>query len=323
MEYVKLGKSGLMVSRIALGLGFRGISSVAVARRLIEYAIDAGINFIDCANFYRIQGGPLSEEVLSEILPKYRDQLVITSKVYGNMGQGPNDVGSSRYHILAQVEKSLNRLKTDHIDVYLLHQYDEETPLEETVRALDDLVKTGKVRYIGACNFQAWQVCKSLWTSDSLGCDPWITIQNPYSLLNRKLEEDMFELIREEGLGAMAFSPLGAGLLSGIYSPGRPPPQGSLWASKTKSRYDKSFLGQGPAIMTALGEIAAQRDKTSGQVALNWVMSKPEITVAISGNDTTEQLDENIGAIGWDLSDDEMTYLDRVSENTAVSFTNL
>ena len=161
MEYVRLGSAGVKVSRIALGLGFRGQSSVAGARRLIEHAIDSGVNFIDCANFYRVLGGPLSEEVLSAVLRKRRGEVVITSKVFGKVGPGPNDGGSSRLHILSQVERSLRRLGADHIDVYLLHQYDDETPIEETVRALDDLVTSGKVRYVGACNFSAWQVCKA------------------------------------------------------------------------------------------------------------------------------------------------------------------
>ncbi len=323
MEYVRLGSAGVKVSRIALGLGFRGQSSVSQARRLIEYAIDSGVNFIDCANFYRVQDGPLSEEVLNPVLRKRRDEVVVTSKVFGKMGAGPNDGGSSRYHVHSQVERSLQRLGTDHIDVYLLHQYDEETPIEETVRALDDLVTAGKVRYVGVCNFAAWQVCKALWAADGAGADPLVTVQNPYSLLNRSLETEMFGLIREHELGAMAFSPLGAGLLSGLYTPGEPPPSGSLWASKDPDRYDRSLENQGHAVIDALRGIAAQRDKTPGQVALNWVISKPEITVAVSGNDTIEQLDENLGAIGWQLSEGEIDCLDRASEGTAVSFVNL
>ena len=323
MDYVRLGSAGVKVSRIALGLGFRGQSSVGAARRLIEHAIDSGVNFIDCANFYRVIGGPLSEDVVKPVLRKRRDEVVLTSKVYGHVGPGPNDGGSTRYHILSQVERSLRRLGTDHLDVYLLHQFDDETPVEETVRALDDLVTSGKTRYIGACNFAAWQVCKFLWTADRVGTDPLVTIQNPYSLLNRTLEAEMFGLLRDQGLGAMVFSPLGAGLLSGLYTPGEPPPPGSLWASKDRARYERSLAGQGPAIIAALRDIAADWDKTPGQVALNWVMSKPEITVAISGNDTIEQLDENLGAVGWSLSDEEMGRLDSASVGTAVSFVNL
>ncbi len=323
MEYIRLGCAGVKVSRIALGLGFRGQSSVAEARRVIEHAIDSGVNFIDCANFYHLRDGPLSEEVLGAVLETRRKEVVITSKVFGKIGPGVNDGGSSRVHILSEVEKSLDRLRTDHIDVYLLHSFDEETPIEETIRALDDLVTSGRVRYVGVCNFKAWQVCRALWAGDRLGADPLVTIQNPYSLMNRTLEGEMFGLIRDQSLGAMAFSPLGAGLLSDLYTPGEPPPAGSLWAVKDRERFDRSLSGQIPAIIGVLRDIAAQREKTLAQVALNWVISKPEITVAISGSDTIEQLDENLGAVGWALSADEIARLDRVSEGTELSFSNL
>ncbi len=319
MEYVRLGCAGVKVSRIALGLGFRGQSSVVEAQRVIEHAIDAGVNFIDCANFYHLRDGPLSEEVLGAVLETRREEVVITSKVYGRIGPGVNDRGSSRVHILSEVERSLSRLRTDHIDVYLLHAFDEETPLDETIRAMDDLVTAGKVRYIGVSKFKAWQVCKALWTADRLGADPLVTIQNPYSLMNRSLEGELFGLIRDQGLGVMAFSPLGVGLLSGLYAPGEPPPAGSLWSAKDRAGFNRLLSGQAPAIIGVLRDIAAQREKTPGQVALNWVISKPEITVAISGSDTIEQLDENLGAVGWDLSEDEITRLDQASEGIECS----
>ncbi len=321
MEYVRLGCAGVKVSRIALGLGFRGQSSVAEARRVIEHAIDSGVNFIDCANFYRVGLGPLSEEVLGTVLETRREEVVITSKVFGSVGPGVNDRGSSRVHILSEVEKSLSRLRTDHIDIYLLHRFDEETPIDETIRALDDLVTSGKVRYVGVCNFKAWQVCKALWVEDSVGADPLVTIQNPYSLMNRALEGEMFGLIRDQGFGAIAFSPLGVGLLSGLYTPGEPPPAGSLWSAKDhQAHFNRSLSGQAPEIIGVLRDIAGQREKTPAQVALNWVISKPEITAAISGSDTIEQLDENLGAVGWDLSEDEITRLDQASEGIECNF---
>ncbi len=322
MEYSRLGCAGVKVSRIALGLGFRGQSSVVEAQRVIEHAIDSGVNFIDCANFYRVGGwegsGPLSEEVLGAVLETRREEVVITSKVFGRVGPGVNDRGSSRVHILSEVEESLNRLRTDHIDVYLLHRFDEETPIDETIRALDDLVTSGKVRYIGVCNFKAWQVCRALWAEDSIGADPLVTIQNPYSLMDRALEGEMFGLIRDQGLGAMAYSPLGVGLFSGLYAPGDPPPAGL--AAKERARFDRLLSGQAPAIIEVLRDIAGQREKTPAQVALNWVISKQEITAAISGSDTIEQLDENLGAVGWDLSEDEITRLDQASEGIESNF---
>ena len=204
----------------------------------------------------------MSEEVLGAVLESRRDEVVITSKVYGRIGPGVNDRGSSRVHILSEVERSLGRLRTDHIDVYLLHAFDEETPLDETIRAMDDLVTSGKVRYVGVSKFKAWQVCKALWTADRLGADPLVTIQNPYSLMNRSLEGELLGLIRDQGLGVMAFSPLGVGLLSGLYTPGEPPPADSIWATKDRVGFDRSLSGQVPAIIEVLRDIAAQREKT-------------------------------------------------------------
>ena len=162
---------------------------------------------------------------------------MITSKVFSQIGPGPNDAGLSRYHIMREVERSLSRLNTDHIDVYLIHAPDETTPQEETVRAMDDLVRSGKVRYIGCCNHQAWQACKALWIADSLNATPYMCIQNMYNLLNRDLETEMFGLVREEGLGVMCYSPLAVGLLSGVYAPDEPPPAGTLWGTRLRGEF--------------------------------------------------------------------------------------
>ena len=318
MEYVNFGSAGVKVSPIALGLGLRGQNSRAEAQRLIEHAIDSGVNLIDCANVYglgddrRVRG--TSEQVLARVLKRKRDDVVITSKVHSPMGDGPNDLGSSRYHILRQVENSLRRLDTDRIDVYLLHGWDDETPIEETARALDDLVSSGKVRYVGACNFAAWQVCKMLWVQDGIGADPLITVQNQYSLLVRGPEAELFGIIRDQGLGAMAYSPIGVGLLSGAYGSDGSAPPGSLWGRE--DRVDSLRAALTPetvAVMDAVRDIAAARGKTMAQVAVNWVLSHPEITVAISGSDTVEQLDDNLGALGWNLEPDEIDRLNRVS----------
>ena len=328
MEYVNLGGAGIKVSPIALGLGFRGQPSADEAQRVIEHAIDSGINFLDCSNYYAPMDGrdptvPLSEEILGRALKTRRDEVVITSKVFGQVGRGPNDGGSSRYHVMQEVERSLHRLGTDRIDVYLLHNYDPDTPLEETLRVLDDLVTAGKVRYVGCCNFAAWQVCKALWTADRINADPFICVQNPYSLLNRSLEAEMFELVRDQGLGVMVYSPLGVGLLSGAYTPSETPPLGSLWSIKDRERYTASVSGPTPAILETVRTIAIERGKSPAQVALNWVISKPEVTVAISGSDSIEQLDDNLGAVGWTLSEEELTRLDEVSSGSKVEFSNL
>ena len=215
MEYVKFGRSGLKVSRLAYGLGLRGQEDADEAERAIERAVELGINFIDCANIYGFgdvyETRGTSEQVLARVLKRHRDDLVVTSKVASRVGDGPNDAGLSRYHIMREIDRTLARLETDHIDVYILHVYDDETPLEETLRALDDVVRAGKTRYVGVSNFQAWQVLKALWTQDRLGLDPLLCIQNPYNLLNRELEREMWPAQRDQGFGVMTYSPSGRG----------------------------------------------------------------------------------------------------------------
>lgn len=318
MEYVNFGKAGLKVSPIALGLGLRGQESEREAQRLVEHAIGAGINLIDCANIYglgddRCRRGS-SEQVLARVLKKKRDDVVVTSKVFSPIGDGPNDRGSSRYHILQQVDDSLRRLETDRIDVYLLHGWDVETSIDETVRVLDDLVSSGKVRYIGVCNFRAWQVCKMLWTQDRWGADPLITVQNQYSLLKRDPEAELFGIVRDQGLGAMVYSPLAIGLLTGTYgSDGTASPE-SLWGHADRiEQFKASMTPETVAVIGTVRDIAAERGKTMTQVAVNWVLSHPEITVAISGSDTIEQINDNLGALGWEMSAEELERLDSVS----------
>ena len=318
MLYVNFGSAGVKVSRIALGMGLREQYSAEGAERLVHHAIDSGVNFIDCANRYgigddRVNLRGTSEQALGRALKGRRDEVVITTKVTGAMGDGPNDSGASRIHLMREVERSLERLDTDRIDIYLLHGWHDSTPLEETVRALDDLVTQGKVLYVGCCNYAAWQVAKALWTADRFGADPFICVQNEYSLLRRGLEREMFGLIRDQGLGAMAYSPLRAGLLSGTYTPGQPPPSGSLWDHRPDEDYASALPPSAAPLFAALRSIAAERGASVPQVALAWVLSHPEITVAISGSDTIERLDENLGALELDLTPEERATLDETS----------
>jgi aryl-alcohol dehydrogenase-like predicted oxidoreductase len=323
MEYIRFGTAGIKVSRLALGLGLRGQSDELAAQRLVEYAIDRGINFLDCANIY----GPMddranigrSEVVLGKAIQGKRDQVVITSKVASAVGQGPNDRGLSRYHILREIENTLRRLQTDHVDMYLAHVYDSATPLEETVRALDDVVRSGKARYVGCCNYAAWQVCRALWIADTVNAHAYRCVQNPYSLLNRQLEGEMFDLVRDQGLGVMAYSPLGVGLLSGAYQPDQPPPAGSLWATGRRARFERTMGGAVADVVSAVQQAAAELGKTPAQVAIAWVLSHPEVSCAISGADTVEQLDDVLGAIGWTLPVDVRQRLDEVSAAMRIS----
>ena len=294
----------------------RGQGSEAEAARLIEYALAQGINLIDCANVYSTlddHSHPgVSETILGRVLKGRRDEVVITSKVAGPIGPGPHDQGLSRFHIMREAARSLGRLQTDYIDDYLLHSFDEQTPLDETIRALDDLVRQGKVRYVGCCNFSAWQVCRSLWLADSLNAAPFICVQNPYSLVVRQLETEMFGLLRDQGLGAMAFSPLGVGLLSGAYEPGRPAPAGS-WFGQRKELYESGLNGPAGDVVSTLIRLAGKIGKTPAQLAVAWVLSHPEITVAISGSDTIEQIDDVLGALGWELEETVRHELDEAS----------
>ena len=317
MEYVNLGTAGLKISRVALGLGFRGVSDVESGQRIIERAIDLGINFIDCSNSYCLtdshDNSGQSETILGKALRGKRDNVVITSKVWSNVGPGPNDRGLSRYHIMREVEQSLRRLGTDHIDVYLVHNFDESAPLTETVRALDDLVRSGKVRYVGCCNYAAWQVCKALWIADALNATPYICVQNPYNLLNRALEREMFGLVRDTGLGVMAYSPLAIGLLGGLYSAGEPPPRGSLWAARKASEFEAAVKGTPGKIINVLKTLAADLNKTPAQLALAWILSHPEISTTIVGCDSADEIPDIVGAVGWSLPDDVREELNQIS----------
>jgi aryl-alcohol dehydrogenase-like predicted oxidoreductase len=318
MDYVPFGRSGLKVSRLALGLGLRGQADEREAERLIRRAFDGGITLFDCANVYGLTDdrrfAGRSEEILGRALKAVRADVVITSKVVSQVGPGANDRGASRYHVMREVERSLRRLDTDRIDVYLLHAYDAETPLDEQLRALDDLTSQGKIRYAGVCNFQAWQVMKALSIQERLRLAPLITVQNPYSLLDRNLEREMFPLVHDTGLGIMAYSPLAVGLLSGVYNRDAPPPDGTLWARRGPERFKQALDGPRGETLDAVQEIAHRTGATVAQVALAWVLSRPEITVAISGADTDAQMDDNLKAADLQLSPEDLERLAGVSE---------
>ncbi len=317
MDYVNFGHSGLKVSRLAYGLGFRGQSDAAEAERAIERAIELGINFIDCANVYGLEddrrNAGTSEQILAKVLKRHRDDLVISSKVCSSVGDGPNDSGLSRYHIMREIDRTLTRLDTDHVDVYLLHSYDGDTPLDETLRAMDDVIRAGKTRYMGVSNFQAWQVLKARWLQESLDLDPLICIQNPYNLLNRDLEREMWPAQRDQKFGVMAYSPLGVGLLSGAYSAGQVAPPGTLYATVRAQHFTADMNARAQATLSLLREIAAAHEKTPAQTAINWVLSHPEVSLAITGGDTVAHMEENIGAVGWSISAEERAQLDAIS----------
>jgi aryl-alcohol dehydrogenase-like predicted oxidoreductase len=323
VEYVNFGNSGLMVSRMAVGLGLRDQHDELQAEQLIHRAVEQGINLFDCANVYglgddRAFSGK-SEEILGRALKGKRDDVVITSKVASQIGPGPNDRGTSRYHITREVERSLRRLDTDRIDVYLLHVPDATTPIDEVFRALEDLVRQGKILYVGVCNYQAWQICQALSVQERINANRLITAQNPYSLLNREIERELFPFARATGVGIMAYAPLAIGLLSGAYRPGAESSSSTLWARKGPEGLAAALNGRPGEVISVAFEVAARTGATVAQVAMQWIMTHPEISVVITGADSAAQLDDNIGSVGLRLSDDDIAKLNRASEGLSLT----
>ena len=316
MDYVKLGRSGLKVSRLCLGTAFRGYwnghTDAETARETIYRAVEGGINFIDCANYY-FQGR--CEELLGAALRDMgnRDDLVITTKVWSRIGEGVNDRGLSRFHIMREVERSLKRMQLDYIDIYLLHNFDPDTPLDETLRAFDDLVREGKVRYVGACNFTASQVVEALWVADRGGLDRWAILQNQYNLLQRnEIEPELLPLCERFGLGMMTYSPLAIGLLTGRFRHGKTPPADSPWANKI-DHFNYFMNERADQLVEKLVEIGREQDRTAAQVAIAWLVDNPLITAPIIGPDRPEHVEEVLGALTVELCPAMRAELDALS----------
>jgi aryl-alcohol dehydrogenase-like predicted oxidoreductase len=316
MLYKHLGRTGLKVSAIGLGCGnFGGIGSAPAffgkgeteqeARAIMDTAWDLGINFFDTADAY---GGGRSESYIGGWLrtkgQAIRDQLVLSSKVFNPVGDGPNDRGLSRRHILRQVEASLRRLGTDHLDLYLIHEPDPATPLDETLRALDDLVHQGKVCYIGASNMPAWLMTRALWISDKHGLQRFEWIQNAYSLLDRGDEREMFPLVADQQLGYTPFSPLAGGWLTGKYRAGQSFPAGSRMTLRPEA-YQHLLHGAVFRGLEALGAYAAARGTDMATLALAWVMAHPLVTAPIVGPRRPEHLEPARRALEIRLTEQE------------------
>ncbi|GGF22797.1 aldo/keto reductase [Hymenobacter cavernae] len=324
MEYRQLGASGLYVPVLSFGTAtfgggnefFKawGSTDVAEARRLIDICLEAGVNFFDTANVY---SNGMAEEIFAQALGDRRQQVLIGTKATFSMGEGPNDFGSSRLHLVKACEDSLKRLGTDYIDVYYMHGFDSRTPVQETLRALDDLVQSGKVRYIACSNFSGWHLMKSLSVSEKYGWSRYIGNQVYYSLINREYEWELMPLGLDQGVGAIVWSPLASGRLSGKVRRGQPIPE--------SSRLQQGG-GQGPdvpdelqfAIVDVLDELAEETGKTVAQVALNWLLQRPTITSVIFGARNEEQLRQNLGSVGWNLTPEQVTRLDKVSDTPPV-----
>lgn len=313
MNYRFMGKTGLRVSELCLGaMTFGREATEEVSRRIMDRFVEAGGNFIDTANVYS-QG--VSEEIVGRWLrEKDRDDLVIATKVRFPMGPGPNDKGLSRKHILASVDASLRRLQTDYIDLYQVHCWDHITPLEETLGTLNDLVRAGKVRYLGASNYSGWQLQKAIDLSNQNGWEPYTCLQPLYNLLDRTLEWELIPLARNEGVGVIPWSPLRGGWLSGKFRRGMEmPAEGSRVEKAEAEGWGESWSAYNNertwTVLDALFAAAASSGKEPVQVAINWLLQRPAVTAPIIGVRTLAQLESNLGASGWSLSEEEMTTL--------------
>jgi aryl-alcohol dehydrogenase-like predicted oxidoreductase len=319
MEYRRLGHTGLKVSELCLGtMQFGWTADEALSHQILNESYDAGINFLDTADIYSrwAEGNPggVSEQIIGRWLQKYgiqRDKIVLATKVRGRMGDGPNDEGLSRAHIMAAAEASLRRLNTDYIDLYQTHWYDEQTEIEETLSALTDLVRQGKVRYIGCSNYTAWRLTEALWTSKVHQLARYESIQPHYSLAHRdEFERELAEVCRAYSVGVIPYSPLAAGFLTGKYRKDQAEPD-SVRLGGIRRRY---LNERGWAILEACENIAQERDKSISQIALAWLLSNPLITSPIIGPRTIEQLKDNLGSSGVRLNEEEKSLLNHSSD---------
>lgn len=326
MEYRQLGGSGLFVPVLCFGTAtfgggndfFKawGSTQVEEASRLVDLCLDAGLNFFDTADVYSTG---MAEEILGQAIKGRRDKLLISTKATFAMGNGPNDQGSSRFHLIQSCEGSLRRLGTDYIDVYHMHGFDGNTPIEETLRTLDDLVQSGKVRYIACSNFSGWHLMKSLGISERHGWNRYVAHQVYYSLLNREYEWELMPLGIDQRVGSLIWSPLAAGRLGGKYRRNQPDPADSRVAqggSPVPSfAYDEAKLYD---IVDALDAVAAETGKTVAQVALNWLLQRPTVSSIIIGARNEEQLKQNLAAADWNLTTDQVKKLDAASESPTI-----
>jgi aryl-alcohol dehydrogenase-like predicted oxidoreductase len=321
MEYRQLGGSGFKVPALSLGTGtfggggqlFKawGETDVAEASRLVDICLDAGLTMFDSADIY---SAGMAEEILGQAIKGRRDKVILSTKGTFRSGDGPNDVGSSRFHITRAVEGSLRRLGTDYIDLYQLHGFDAMTPIEEVLGTLDDLVRAGKIRYIGCSNFSGWHLMKSLAVSERYGLSRYVAHQAYYSLVGRDYEWELMPLALDQKVGAVVWSPLGWGRLTGKIRRGQPLPE----TSRLKSKVATDIGPQIPderlyQVVDALDEVAKETGKTVPQIALNWLLQRPSVANVIVGARNEEQLRQNLGAVGWNLSAEQVARLDAAS----------
>ncbi|HEY8283645.1 MAG TPA: aldo/keto reductase [Chloroflexota bacterium] len=297
MHYRRAGNSGLKVSAVGLGANnFGGRTEEARSVEVIHRALDLGVTTIDTADVYS-QGR--SEEIIGRALQGRRHQAEILTKVRASMGEGPHDKGLSRKHIVEGCEASLRRLRTDYIDLYQAHSWDAEAPIEETLRAFDDLVRDGKVRYVGCSNFTGWQLTWSLWISDRRGLSPFVSVQPHYNMFERSIEAELLPACAAFGVGVIPYFPLASGLLTGKYRAGEPVPEGTRYYGNEWLR--EQLTDERLARVAKLEGIAKAHGKSVGQLAIAWLLAQPQVCSVIAGATRPEQVEENAGAAGWEL----------------------
>ena len=313
MEYVTLGRSGLVVSRLCLGtMTFGREADEAASRAMVDRFVDAGGTFVDTADIY---GSGVSEEITGRAIAGRRDQIVLATKVRWAMGPGRNDIGLSRRHIVAACDASLRRLGTDWIDLYQLHMWDGLTPIEETLSAMTDLVRQGKVRYIGASNFVGWHLLSAELAAARHGFEHLVALQPQYSLIERRLEYEIGPAAQSLGVGLIPWAPLAQGMLTGKYD--RSGPQAGTRiaeaGAETVEAWERRNAERNWRIVDAVGAVAEEARHTPSQVAINWLLTRPGVAAPIVGARRVEQLEDNLGAVGWRLSREQVQRLDAVS----------
>lgn len=321
MEYRYLGGSGLKVPVLTLGTGTFGgkgplfeawgSSGVAEAKRLVDVSLEAGLTMFDSADVY---SSGHAEEILGKAIEGRRDQVLISTKATFRTGDGPNDIGSSRHHLTQSIERSLKRLGTDYIDLFQLHGFDAQTPIEETLSTLDDLVRAGKIRYLGVSNFSGWHLMKSLALAEKYGWTRYVAHQAYYSLIGRSYEWELMPLAVDQKVGAVVWSPLGWARLTGKIRRGTPLPKDSRLQSQLNvdvgPPVEDEYLYR---VVDALDEIAAETGKTVPQIAINWLLQRPTVSTIVIGARNEEQLKQNLGAVGWNLTAEQVAKLDAAS----------
>ena len=311
MEYRRLGNSGLEVSTVGLGTNnFGGRMDAKQTDDVVKKAIDEGINLLDTSNSY---GRTLSEEYIGKSIKDVRDQVLLATKVASPMGEGPNAGGTSRKHIMDQVELSLKRLDTDYLDLYQIHFPDSRTPIEETLRTLDDLVRQGKVRYIGCSNFASWQVAQAMETADALHLEPFISAQPEYSMLDRRPEAELIPCCEAYGLGLLPFYPLASGFLTGKYRRGEAAPEGTRLA-RTSARSEATLTDANFDLLEALESFTAERGHTMVELAFAWLLGHPVVSSVIAGATKTGQVADNAKAADWHLTPEDMKEIDGIPD---------